>query len=77
MAVCYNKLFHMLIDRDMTNAELKARAGVSANIISRLRKDEYISMESIEKICQVMDCGVDSILEFVRCNDDKAAGGAK
>ena len=66
MAVRYNRLFHMMIDREMTNAQLKEKAGFSANIITRLKKDEYISMESIEKICDIMDCGVDSILEFVK-----------
>ena len=70
MAVRYNKLFHMMIDKDMTNAQLKNKAGFSANIITRLKNDEYISMESIEKICEVMDCGVDNILEFVRSNND-------
>lgn len=65
MAVCYNKLFHMMIDRGMNNVQLRDMAGFSANIITRLKKDEYISLESIEKICEVMNCGVDNILEFV------------
>jgi len=65
MAVCYDKLFHMMIDKDITNAQLREGAGVSANIITRLKKDEYISLESIEKICEVMECGVDQILEFL------------
>lgn len=69
MAVCYDKLFHLMIDKDITNAQLREKAGVSANIITRLKKDEYISLESIEKICEVMNCGVDDILEFVA--DDK------
>ena len=69
MAVCYDKLFHLMIDKDITNAQLREKAGVSANIITRLKKDEYISLESIEKICEVMNCGVDEILEFVA--DDK------
>ena len=66
MAVRYSRLFHMMIDREITNAQLKDKAGFSANIITRLKKDEYVSMESIEKICDVMDCGVDNILEFVK-----------
>ena len=65
MAVSYNRLLKLLIDRKMSTAQLRNRAGVSANIITRLKKDEYISLESIERICTAMDCGVDEILEFI------------
>jgi putative transcriptional regulator len=65
MAVSYKKLFHMMIEKEMTNAELQQKAGFSANIITRLKRNGYISLESIENICRVMDCGVDDILEFV------------
>lgn len=68
MGVSYKKLFHMLIDKNMTNAELMEQAGFSANIITRLKRDHYISLESIEKICEVMNCGVDDILEFTSEN---------
>lgn len=65
MAVQYKKLFKLLIDRDVTNAQLIKQAGVSANIITRMKKDEYISLESIERICIALGCGVDDILEFI------------
>ena len=65
MAVTYKKLFHMLIDRDMTPAQLQQLAGYSANISTRLRRDIYISLESVEKICRVLDCKVDDIVEFI------------
>ena len=54
MAINYDKLFHMMIDRKITNIQLKDMAGVSANIITRLKRDEYISIESIEKICKAL-----------------------
>ena len=65
MAVSYKKLFHLMIEKKMTNAQLQKQAGFSANIITRLKRDEYISLESVESICRVMKCGVDDILEFV------------
>lgn len=65
MAVSYKKLFHMLIDRDMSPAQLQKEAGYSANISTRLRKDIYISLESVEKICNVLNCKVDDIVEFI------------
>lgn len=50
MAGSYKKLFHLLIDKGMTNAELTEKCGFSANIITRLKRDNYVSMDSIEKI---------------------------
>jgi DNA-binding Xre family transcriptional regulator len=64
MAVSYKKLFHLLIEKDMTTSQLMQRAGFSANIITRLKRSEYVSMESLENICRVMNCGVDDILDF-------------
>lgn len=66
MAVKYDRLFHLLVDRKMSTAQLAKKAQVSANIITRLKRDEYISVESIEKLCRALDCGVDDILEFVK-----------
>lgn len=54
----------MLIDRNMTAAELQKEAGYSANISTRMRRDEYVSLESMEKICRVLNCRIDDIVEF-------------
>ena len=65
MAVSYKELFHKLIDRNMTAAELQKEAGYSANISTRMCRDEYVSLESMEKICHVLDCNVDYIVQFI------------
>ena len=65
MAVSYKRLFHLMIDKGVTNAELMGKAGFSANIITRLKRDHYVALDSIEKICYALDCGVDDILEFI------------
>ena len=65
MAVSYKKLFHLILDKGMTNAELMEKGGFSANIITRLKRNNYVALDSIEKICCALDCGVDDILEFV------------
>ncbi|WP_313120668.1 helix-turn-helix domain-containing protein [Proteiniclasticum ruminis] len=65
MPVIYNKLFKLLIDRRISNSELMDKAGFSANIITRLKKNEYVSMESIEKLCNALQVSVDEILDFV------------
>lgn len=64
MAICYDKLFHLMVDRKISNVDLKNMAGISANIITRLKREEYISIESVEKICTALNCGVDDVLEF-------------
>lgn len=66
MAVSYKKLFHLLIEKDMTNTQLQQQAGFSANIITRLKRNGYVSLETVENICRVMKCGVDDILEFIQ-----------
>lgn len=65
MAVSYKKLFHLMIEKNITNTQLQKQAGFSANIITRLKRNGYISLESIESICRVLNCKVDDILEFV------------
>ena len=65
MAVSYKKLFHLLIERDMTPTQLQKQAGFSANITTRLKRNGYVSLDTLESICQVLDCSVDSVLEFV------------
>lgn len=65
MAITYKKLFHLMIDRGISTSELTEQAGFSANILTRLRRDQYISLESIEKICLALDCKIDDILEFI------------
>lgn len=64
MAVNYKKLFHILIDRNISNVKLQQMAGYSANITTRLKNNTYVSLETIERICNALDCKVDDILEF-------------
>ena len=65
MAISYKKLFHVMIEKGISNSQLQKQAGFSANIITRLKRNEYVSLESIESICRVLNCKVDDILEFV------------
>ena len=74
MAVTYKKLFHLLIDRDIQTAALTEKAGFSANILTRLRRDQYVSLDSIEKICFALDCKVDDILDFVPVEKENKNG---
>lgn len=65
MAVSYKKLFHLLVDKDISNSEFQKTAGFSGNIMTRMKREQYVSLESLEKICLVLNCKVDDILEFI------------
>lgn len=64
MSVSYQKLLHLLIDKNISQNELIHKSGLSANILTRIKRNEYISMESIEKICTSLSCTPNDILEF-------------
>ena len=68
MAVSYKRLFHLLIERGMTTTQLQQQAGFSSNIIPRMKRYGYVSLDTIESICRTMNCGVDDILEFLPGN---------
>ena len=63
MAVTYNKLWKLLIDKDMNKTDLKEASGVSFNVMARMGKNETISFESIEKICFALQCNVGDIID--------------
>ena len=64
MAVCYNNLWKLLIDRNMNKTDLKELAGVSFNVMARMGKNETVSFESIEKICIALHCNIGDVMEF-------------
>ena len=64
MGVSYNRLWKQLIDKNMNRIEMQNLTGISANILARMGKNQYVSMETIEKICKKLDCTLDEIMEF-------------
>ena len=64
MSVEYSKLWDILKNRYMKKIELQKAAKISGNILARLGNNEYVSMETIEKICRTLDCSADDILQF-------------
>lgn len=64
MAVKYDKLFDILRERKMKDVELQKAAGFSGNIMTRIRRNEYVSLESIEAICKVLEAKMDDVLSF-------------
>ena len=66
MAISYNKLWKILIDKNMNRTELKKAAGISFNVMARMGRNEAISIESLEKICATLNCNIGEIIEFVQ-----------
>lgn len=64
MAVCYDKLWKMLIDKRMNRTDLKDKAGISFNVLAKLGKGESVSLESLYKICKTLECNIGDIMEF-------------
>ena len=62
--VDYKKLWKLLIDKDMKKTDLITVAGISSNVLAKLNKGEYVSMESIHKVCKALDCDVGDIVTF-------------
>ena len=65
MGVSYNRLWKMLINKNMKRIEMQYLTGISGNILARMGKNQYVSMETIEKICKKLDCTVDEMMEFI------------
>ena len=64
MSVSYNRLWKQLIDKNMKRIEMQHLTGISGNILARMGKNQYVSMETIEKICKKLNCTVDEMMEF-------------
>ena len=65
MGVSYKKLFKLLIDRNMKKKDLQQMTGLSPASVSKLAKDEYVSMEVLVKVCAALNVDFGDVVEFV------------
>ena len=70
MAVSYNRLFKLMIDRKMRKKDFCERAGVSTSTMSKMGRDEIVSLEVIDRICQKLNCNVEDVLEILPDSPD-------
>ncbi len=66
MAISYKPLWHLLVEKEMNKEDLKKAANITSNIVSRMSKNSYINLDSIEKICLALDCEIADVVEIVR-----------
>lgn len=74
MSVSYDKLWKLLIDKKMNRTELKDAAGISFNVLAKLGRNEFVSMESLQKICQTLSCNIGEIMDFIEEDTVKHRG---
>ena len=65
MAVCYNKLWKLMIDRKMTKTQLCHEAKVSTNAMAKLGRDGDVRVEVLVRICNTLGCTMDNIMELI------------
>ena len=65
MPISYDKLWKMLIDKKMTRTDLKDISVISFNVLARMGKSEFVSMESLFKICSTLHCNIGDIVDFL------------
>ena len=66
MAVQYNKLWKLLVDKKMSKADLRRAADISPNTMTKLRRDEMVAMPILDKICETLDADYGDIMEYVK-----------
>lgn len=71
MAVSYNKLWKLLIDKRMKRTELRDAVEMSTNTLAKLGRNEYVALEVLDRICTYLQCDVGDVMEFSPSKEDR------
>ena len=77
MAMSYNKLWKLLIDRGLIKKDLREMAGLSTNVIAKMGKNGDVSTEVLRKICKALDCRLEDIVEILPDPDSDSENETK
>lgn len=66
MALCYNKLWKLLIDKGMNKTDLRKKTGLSQSTIAKLVNGENVNVEVLERICKILNCEIGDIVEMIK-----------
>jgi len=75
MAVCYDKLWKLLIDKKINKTQLCKKAKITTNAMAKLGRNEDVRVEVLTKICNVLNCTIDDILELNKEDDGGTSNG--
>lgn len=70
MGMSFKPLWKMLIDREMTKSQLRELAGISTRAMAKMGKNEDVNTDVLRKICQVLNCTLDDIVELIPSNEE-------
>ncbi|QNK40722.1 helix-turn-helix domain-containing protein [Caproicibacter fermentans] len=66
MTVSYNKLWKLLVDKKMSKADLRKAAGIAPNTMTKLRRDEEVSLAILGKICATLHVNIGDIIDLIQ-----------
>lgn len=72
MALSYNKLWKLLVDKKMSQSDFRKAVDLSPNTLTKMRKDEPITLTTLERVCKVLGADFGDIVEYI---PDKQCGG--
>jgi len=70
MNISYNKLWKLMIDKNMNKGDLRALTGIGTNTLAKLSKNQPVSMEVLMKLCEKLDCDICDICEFIKTEEE-------
>ena len=73
MAYSYNKLWKLMIDKKINKTRLRQEAGITSNAMTNMGKDMPVSVEVLAKICRVLDCTLDDIVDVLPDDEEMEA----
>ena len=71
MKVSYNKLWKLLVDKKMSKADLRRTAEIAPNTLTKMRKDEPVSIDVLLRICDKLDCNIGEIIDVVKEQEEE------
>lgn len=71
MAISYNRLWKQLIDKKMSTADLRKKADIAPNTMTRMKKDQEVTVQVLEKICKALDSDFGEIIEYIPDEEEK------
>ena len=71
MDISYKKLWKLLIDKEMTAVELREKTGIAPNTMTKLRRDEEVSMTVLIRICKVLNANIGDIMDLIPTQEGK------
>lgn len=74
MSISYNKLWKLLIDKKVSASELRKNAEIAPNTMTRMRKDQDVSLAVLGRICDCLECDFGDVIEYIRDEETSKDG---